>query len=334
MKRLFAVVAPGLEAAALAELRAAGFAAVEPVPGGATFDGDPLRANRVLAIPSRILQRVARYDARTFDALVAGAAAVDWTPFGGLTPEVTCRKSRLYHSGAVAERLAAVVPPGPGGLYVRLYRDRCTLSVDTSGELLHRRGWRPETGAAPLRETLAAGILRLAGWTPGEALYDPMCGSGTLLIEAAVAAAGLAPGRLRGFACERWCPPAEVPRAAPVPTVIAGGDRSAAAVEAAKRNAERAGVEIAVEAIDARHAEAPAPRGLVVCNPPYGRRARLGDAYRVLGERLTGDLATWRAAILCPDPAAARALRRDAVESFPLHNGGLKVSLVVARASR
>lgn len=334
MTRLFAVVAPGLEAAAIAELHAAGFTAVEAVPGGATFDGDPLRANRVLAIPSRILQRVARYEARTFDALVAGAAAVDWTPYGGLTPEVTCRKSRLYHSGAVAERLAAVVPPGPGGLYVRLYRDRCTLSVDTSGELLHRRGWRPETGAAPLRETLAAGILRLAGWTPGEALYDPMCGSGTLLIEAAVAAAGLAPGRLRPFACERWCPPAEIPRAPAVPTVIAGGDRSAAAVEAARRNAERAGVEIAVDVIDARHATAPASRGLVVCNPPYGRRARLGDAFRVLADRLTGDLATWRTAILCPDPAAVRALARSAEQVFPLRNGGLKVSLVISAGIR
>jgi putative N6-adenine-specific DNA methylase len=247
---------------------------------------------------------------------------------------VTCRKSRLYHSGAVAERLAAVVPAGPGGLYVRIVRDRCTLSVDTSGELLHRRGWRPETGAAPLRETLAAGILRLAGWSPGEALYDPMCGSGTLLIEAAVAAAGLAPGRMRSFDCERWCAPAEVPRGAAVPTIIAGGDRSEAAVDAARRNAERAGVEVTLATVDARHASAPAERGLVVCNPPYGRRARLDDAYRVLGRRLADDLATWRAAILCPDAQNARVLGRKAEQIFALQNGGLKVSLIVAAASR
>ena len=149
--RLFAATWPGLETAAAEEAREAGFADVQAVPGGVNLRGDALRANRMLAVPNRILQRVARFPAHDFDRLVKGAAAVDWSPFGGLTPSVTCRKSRLYHSGAVAERLAGVVPPGPGRLFARLSRDRCTLSVDTTGELAHRRGWRLETGRAPLR---------------------------------------------------------------------------------------------------------------------------------------------------------------------------------------
>lgn len=329
MSALFAGVAPGLEAAAAEELVEAGFTGVEPTVGGVAFEGDPLRANRVLAVPTRILLRVAQFKARTFDQLVAGAAAVDWSPYGGLTPDVTCRKSRLYHSGAVAERLAGVVPPGPGALYARLMRDVCTLSVDTTGERLHRRGWRLENGPAPLRETLAAGILRLAGWRPGEALYDPMCGSGTLLIEAACRAAGLWPGRTRTFDCERWVEPAPVGRGDAVETLIVGGDRSAPAIEAARRNAERAGVEVRFEVVDAKRASAPATSGLVVCNPPYGRRAQGAGAYRVLGERLRHDLAGWRAAILCPDEKKIAALGRPEKHVFPLRNGGLKLSLVI-----
>lgn len=329
MSALFAGVAPGLEAAAAEELAEAGFDDVEATVGGVAFRGDPLRANRVLAVPTRILLRVARFKARTFDQLVAGAVAVDWSPFGGLTPDVTCRKSRLYHSGAVAERLGAVVPSGPGTLYVRLMRDVCTLSIDTTGERLHRRGWRLENGPAPLRETLAAGILRLAGWRPGEAIYDPMCGSGTLLIEAACRAAGLWPGRLRGFDCERWAETAPVGRGEAVATVVAGGDRSAPAVEAARRNAARAGVEVALDVIDAGRGTAPAPSGLVVCNPPYGRRARGAGAYAVLGERLRHDLAGWRAAVLCPDEKKIAALGRPSKAAFPLRNGGLRLSLVI-----
>lgn len=327
---LFAVCPPGLEPVVAGELRARGVADGREVPGGVAFTGDPLWANRALATPTRIVQRVAAFPAKHFGALQAGARAVDWAPFGGLTPEVTCRKSKLYHSGAVAERLAAVVPPGPGTLHARLFHDVCTLSVDTSGERLHKRGWRVETGPAPLRETLAASLLRLAEWAPGEALFDPMCGSGTFLIEAAVWAAGRAPGADRAFACEAWCPPGPVPSWPAVPTVIAGGDRAAAAVGAAQRNAARAGVEIAVTAKDAKHQTPPAETGLLVCNPPYGKRAHgVATAYERLGELLAGPFAGWRAAILTPDAEAARRLRRPAKAQFSVKNGGLGLRWVI-----
>ncbi len=330
--RLFAATWPGLEDVAAEEAREAGFADVQPVPGGVNLRGDPLRANRMLAIPNRILQRVARFKAFTFEQLVEGAAAVDWTPFGGLTPQVTCRKSRLYHSGAVAERLAKAVPPGPGGLFARISRDRCTLSVDTTGELAHRRGWRQETGRAPLRETLAAGLLRLVGWRPGTPLYDPMCGAGTPLIEAAVRAAGRWPGEDRAFACEGWCPSTPLPERPATPTLIAGGDRHGPTVAAARRNAERAGVAVALVEADARDATPPAAEGVLICNPPYGRRVRRGDASAALGALLDGPFAGWRAGVLCAD-ADRLATRRAPSARHRLRNGGLAVDFVVFEPS-
>lgn len=331
---LFAVCPPGLEPVVAAELAEHGFAEIEAGRGGVTFRGDALRANRVLATATRVLQRVATFPAKNFKQLQARTREIDWSGFGGLTPQATCRKSRLYHSGAVEERLAAVVPPGPGALLARLERDVCTLSVDTSGERLHRRGWRVETGAAPLRETLAASILRLAEWQPGVALYDPMCGSGTFLIEGAVRAAGVAPGAQRTFACEGWLPEAPMPTFTPVPTAIVGGDRSAPAVGAAQRNAERAGVVVDLRRGDARNAEPPAETGLLVCNPPYGRRAGgVAGAYDRLGALLRGPFAGWRAAVLVPDRASGKRLGRTPTATHRLKNGGLSITLVICDPS-
>lgn len=332
--RLFAATWPGLEQVAADEARAAGFEAVEPLSGGVAMRGDPLRANRMLAVPNRVLQRVARFSAHNFDQLAAGVAAVDWSAFGGLTPQVTCRKSRLYHSGAVAERLAQVVPAGPGALFARLSHDRCTLSVDTTGELAHRRGWRVDAGRAPLRETLAAGILRLAGWRPGVALVDPMCGAGTLLLEAATWASGRWPGAHRSFACEAWCPSTPLPERPPVPTLLRGGDRHRPTLEAATRNAERADiapeVHIAWRVGDAGQTEPPASSGLLVCNPPYGRRIRGPGAYGVLSTLLGGPFAGWRAAILCAEPRHAEALGRPVTARHRLRNGGLRIDLIIS----
>jgi len=312
-----------------AELTALGFSEVSSQKGGVQFTGDPLRANRQSACATRILQRVARFNASSFSQLQKGAAAVDWSPFGGLTPQATCRKSRLYHTGAVEARLAEIVPPGPGTLQARIVRDRCILSVDTSGERLHRRGWRVETGPAPLRETLAALILRLADWSPGEALYDPMCGSGTFLIEAAVAAAGRWPGARRSFACEGWVTDTPLPLGDVVATSIAGSDRSAAAVGAALRNAQRAEVEVSLVQGRAADVRPSAESGLLVCNPPYGRRASVGSAFAELGHLLTGPLRGWRAAVLCPHRRFEAALARPVQARHPVTNGGLSLDLLL-----
>lgn len=327
---LFAAAPPGLEPVLLEELRELGYRSLAEKPGGVEFRGSPLKANRQLACAGRILQPISRFEARDFEALVAGAQATDWSAYGGVTVTASSTRSRLYHTGAIVERLAALLPAGPTRLHCRLVHDRCTLSIDTSGEHLHRRGWRLEPGPAPLRETQAARILRLAGWRPGEALVDPMCGSGTFAIEAAVRAAGLAPGRLRSFACERWWRSELMPTGEAVATIIQASDRGEQAAAITARNAERAGVQITVTQQPARALTAPAETGLLVANPPYDKRAKgRNAAWDELRGLLRGPFAGWRAAIVCPAPHLEKALGRPAAKRFALRNGGVAVTVLV-----
>jgi putative N6-adenine-specific DNA methylase len=225
--------------------------------------------------------------------------------------------------------------------------DRFTVSVDSSGELLHRRGWRIETGRAPLRETLAAGMLLLGGYDPERPFVDPMCGSGTIVLEACALALGLAPGLARSFAFERW--PAFEPSAwdrlrdealrairdAPRAPLF-GFDRDEAAVELARRNAGRAGLlpHLVLEpgAFGARRP--PAGPGFVALNPPYGRRLPGAQPLREMGRVLRAEWPGWRVALLSPDPAAERALGVRPAATHPLRNGGLRVRLVVADLPR
>ncbi|MFN3202910.1 MAG: class I SAM-dependent RNA methyltransferase [Bradymonadia bacterium] len=337
---LYVIVAPGLEAVVASELEALGFSDIEPGRGGVSCSGDAARANLHLRAATRVIERVAQFKATRFADLTRKVARVDWSPYGGLTPQATCRKSRLYHTGAVEEAVAKAVPPGDGTLMVRIERDVCTLSVDTSGERLHRRGWRLETGHAPLRETLAAGLLSLADWSPSIPLYDPMCGSGTFLIEAATWAAGLPAGRLRSFANSAAAVGGEAP---PCPEErhgwIAGSDRSGPAIQAARRNAERAGVEgwLTMGNGEVGRITPPegVPPGLLICNPPYGRRV---DAARHTMGRLKlaleGPFAPWRAAIFAPqklmaDGQAKAMWGRSISARHSIDNGGLKTVLLV-----
>jgi putative N6-adenine-specific DNA methylase len=233
-------------------------------------------------------------------------------------------------------------------LYVRGVGDEFTFSADASGELLHRRGARTEVGAAPLRETLAAGVLALAAWTPETPLCDPMCGAGTFPIEAAVQALGLPPGRGRAFATERWPLYAKTPELAAAvaaesanapatPAPILGSDRDAKLIESARRNAERAGVEgrVTFSCADLQDARPPAQPGLVVVNPPYGRR--LGDprrverSYRDLGRTLRARFPKWRAAVLAPSRVPPKTLGLPVEATFSLVNGGLRVNLIVCQ---
>jgi len=374
----FAVVTPGLETLALAEaLRLELPATITRDGGGVEWRGDlrsVLTANVGLRIASRVLVRVASFEARTFVELERQARRIPWSRMvsanGTVRFRVTCRKSRLYHSDAVAQRVGeAVLRAVPGArierprsadsdsedpatddaqlFVVRLFHDRCTVSADTSGELLHRRGWRQATAKAPLRETMAAALLEAAGWDGSAPLVDPMCGSGTIVIEGALMARGIAPGAKRRFAVERWpgVPPtlgawvrselagrgalAELP-------LIAGSDRDEGAIRAATSNAERAGVRndlrLAVQTLSA--AEFPvAERGWVVTNPPYG--VRVGEADRVrnlwarLGQVLRERAAGWRVALLSPEVALERQLGIPLREVARTTNGGIPVRLVV-----
>src|SRR5688500_14365899 len=321
----FAITAPGLERITAGELAALGLR-----PGGIEPGGVPFRtgregiyaANLWLRTASRVVVRVAEFKALAFHELERRARRVEWdrwvAPGAAASFRVTCRKSRLYHSDAVAQRLAdavarrvgttgATVPAAaaaaedeetledgpPGQLFVvRVARDIVTISADSSGALLHRRGYRQALARAPLRETLAAGLLLAAGYDGSAPLLDPLCGSGTIPIEGALIARRIAPGLSAGardFAFTRWPDFAEAAwkrvvdeataRALPAaPAPILGSDRDEGAIAAAQANAARAGVtaDIAFERRALSAIEPPGvDPGLLAANPPYG--VRVGD---------------------------------------------------------
>jgi putative N6-adenine-specific DNA methylase len=378
----FAIVAPGLEPLALAEARALGLPAeLEPGGGGIGWQGDlrsVLLANGGLRIASRVVVRLAQFEARSFAELERHARQVAWSrivaPGGAARFRVTCKKSKLYHSDAVAQRLADALTravPGtrvegasradedptvdaPGDdaqlFVVRLLRDQCTVSADASGALLHRRGYRQATAKAPLRETIAAALIAASEWDGVGPLVDPLCGSGTIPIEAALRAKGIPPGGGRSFAAERWpgvsrtvgervraelVELAAQTRSAEIPVVV-GSDRDEGAIAAARANAERAGVtaDVAFAVRSLSDAVFPAAaRGWVVTNPPYG--VRVGDSDRVrdlwaqLGHVLRARAGGWRVALLSPEPALERQLRIPLRVVAQTSNGGIPVRLVV-----
>ncbi len=363
----FAITPPGVETITATELAALGTRVAGTEPGGVSFDAPPAElyaANLELRTASRLLIRLAEFPARAFYELERKARRVPWasvlSPGAPARFRVTSRKSRLYHQDAIAERLLAA----SGGaaaretpdeedesgaeaantqlFVVRVLRDVVTVSADSSGELLHRRGYRLATGKSPLRETLGAAMLLAAGYDGGSALLDPFMGAGTLPIEAALIARRIPPGWRRSFAFERWPTfetaawarvrgQAESRMLAAAPAPIVGADRDAGAVEAARGNAERAGVagdlrltQAAVSALNP-----PAGRGLVATNPPYGVRmgdrrelrnlfARLGS---VLRERCPG----WTLAILTAAREHEAALGLTLEPRWQSSNGGVKV---------
>ena len=481
----FAIAAPGLEALVAHELLTLGVPEATAVPGGVEFTADAARLAAVqlrIRTATRVVVRLAQFRATAFHELERAARQVEW---GRILPagarfrlRVTCRKSRLYHSDAVAERIAgAIVKKVEGALYevgrvleddrddsndepldgatlsdptttgasttdatggataavlaaapepeapelrgaqgtgkgfnpwaaasrkfaskkvaaaeaaeeaasararrprtdepkpvpkavasvraaarkpgelpaqlfvVRFDHDVCTISADASGELLHRRGYRLAVGRAPLRETLAAAMLIACEWEPSMPLVDPMCGSGTIAIEAAMIARRIAPGRARPFAAETWPEtPAglwkaerlvaeqEILPAGAAP--IIGADRDEGAIANARANATRAGVlgdvEFRCAAVSAL--EVPeAPRGLLAANPPYGVRVGesrpLRDLFARLGQVARAKCAGWRVALLSADRALDAQTALPFTEVFATSNGGIAVRLVAA----
>jgi len=379
----FAVTAPGLEHLCAAELTALGLRA-RAIDGGVEWRGtleSVMRANLWSRLASRVLVRVAEFRAKAFFELELNAKKLPWSRFvaPGATVEfrVTCRKSKLYHTDAVAQRFAealgsavrdvriakakseaddesnaSVKKPrsakGANQLFVvRFLHDVATVSVDASGALLHMRGYRQALAKAPLRETLAAATLLGAGWDGTNPLIDPMCGSGTIPIEAALIARRIAPGRDRSFGFLEWpevdrdqwsamLDQAKAGELASSAVRITGSDRDAGAITAAKANAERAGVLNDVE-LEVRSISAMEPAegtGLVASNPPYGVRVgeaeKLRDLYAQLGNVLRARRPGWELALLSADRQLERQLRLDLEERLTTRNGGIPVHLVVA----
>lgn len=337
----FASCPRGLESALAEELHEIaarpGLAKLAPIqvhremPGGVTFSGEMPAAyvvNLHSRIASRVLMRVANRGYRREDDIYDLVRAQRWdqwfSPDETLRVDVTSHRSPLQSLNFIAlrikdgvcdtmrERLGerpSVDTVNPDvRLYAHLTEHDCTLYLDTSGDPLFKRGWRLEKGEAPLKENLAAGILRLAGWVPGQTerpFYDPMCGSGTFLVEAAQVALGLAPGAARGFGFERlkgadiktWNAlkaaarddeEAARKRVASEPLEIAGSDISTDMLSMSQANWERAGLpgEVRLKQVDARFAQPPfVASGLLLMNPPYGERIAVrGERRRPLDE--------------------------------------------------
>jgi putative N6-adenine-specific DNA methylase len=374
MLNVFVVCAPGLEPVTAQEVTGLGLAgAVEP--GGVSLKAtlaDVARFNRALRTASRVLVRLGMpFMARDFAALEQRAGQLPWERF--LTPgqpvhvRATSHRSRLYHTNAVAERvlrgltarLGQAAPLAPFDddhaaetqlIVVRIAADRCTVSVDSSGPGLWRRGYRLATAKAPLRETLAAALVLTSDWDRVSPLVDPFCGSGTIAIEAALLAAGIAPNAARRFAFEHWpsvndtrdgtettgdggLKTAGHVRLPPSSTRLFGFDRDAGAIEAARANAERAGVAgwITFARQSISDLAVPPGPGWIVTNPPYGARVSPGHDLRNLYARFGAVVAeragNWAVTLLTPDPKLASITHLRLSQFLSTDNGGLPVGL-------
>jgi putative N6-adenine-specific DNA methylase len=381
MDELFAAAPPGLNSLTAGELASLGFSLTDSKSdragssydkaGGVPFQGgqsEIYRANLYLRTPTRILVRLGQFYAAAFSELRKKAGRLEWERF--LQPgtpvalRVTAHKSRLYHSDAVAERVAGALgdrlgQPSPlerydenaeGGpaqlIIVRLVRDLCTISLDSSGSSLHRRGYRQATAKAPLRENLAAGMLLASGWDRTSPLLDPFCGSGTIPIEAALLSRSMVPGRQRRFAFMEWAGFQaglweEILQQADEQvqetiTSISASDRDQGAVQAAQANAARAGVSGDIRFFQQSISEIePQGTGWVVTNPPYGKRVAsskdLRNLYARFGDVLRARCPDWKVAVLSSDDRLLNATGLKFDRKISMVNGGVNVRLALGR---
>lgn len=360
---IFLVTAPGLETALIEEAREKGFRTAGSILGGVTVTGGWLevwRANLELRGAVRVLARIAEFRALHLAQLDKRARKVPWAqvlrPDVPFRVEAACKKSRIYHQGAAAQRIKTAIKDALGAkvddeagvtVKARIDDDLCTISIDTSGESLHKRGHKAEVAKAPMRETMAALFLRQCGFRGSEPVVDPMCGSGTFVIEAAEIAAGLKPGRSRQFAFEQlasfdaaaWQKLRAAKGKAAAPGLrFYGSDRDAGAVRMSRANAERAGVTALTEFRE--HAVSDlmppeGPPGLVIVNPPYGGRIgekqSLHPLYRALGQTLLARFGGWRVGLITNEASLAEATGLPfAPPGPPVTHGGLRVVLYQA----
>ena len=386
---LFVACAPGLEDLLRAEvLKLLGpRKKCEIVPGGVELTGDEramMRLNLELSLASSVRLRIGEVTAKRFDAFVRKVSRLPFErylkPGAELTVRATSRHSRLYHSGAIAERVADAIQihfgstsggkapaearapveatgdeaTGDEGtatiVHARFVDDVCTLSVDTSGAPLHRRGYRLESALAPLREDLARALVVASAWSGAAPLVDPLCGAGTLVIEAAMMARRLAPGRGRRFAfmdsplfdAEAFaeiCASADARALSSLPFALVGSDRDPGAIAAATANAERAGVAADVRFVHASLSDAPAhwpelkAGSALVSNMPFGQRVSRGKTLVALHQRLGSVVAALperpAVGLLVADRKLAYVTGLDLHPAFHTKHGGIAVHAMV-----
>ncbi|WP_171212549.1 class I SAM-dependent RNA methyltransferase [Ruegeria sp. HKCCA5426] len=356
---IFLVATPGLEAPLRAEAQQKGFADVTAVPGGVNCRGtwsEVWRANLCLRGANKVLVRLGSFPAVHLAQLDKRARKFPWSQFlrsdVPVRVEATSRKSRIYHAGAARQRIERAItetlgvqvsPEASLRILLRIEKDICTFSVDTSGDPLHKRGHKPAVAKAPMRETMASMLLRECGFDGTEPVLDPMCGSGTFVIEAAEIALNLNPGRSRSFAFESlktfdpaiWADMRAQHAPSEADVMFFGSDRNAGAVDASTSNAECAGV-ASVTRFQTRSVsdiKPPTDRaGLVIINPPYGARIgdekRLRSVYGTLGKVLTSKFVGWRVGLVTSNASLARVTRLPFLPAGPVvDHGGTKIRL-------
>jgi len=352
----YAVVAPGLEAIAADELQELAAHDIEAGEGGVSFrttmDG-LFRINLRSRVCTRILIRLASFRSLSFPELYNRSKKVAWEHYLGADTSVSvrasCSHSKLMHSGraemavadAIGDRLGFTAQNAANEQQVllRIDNNQCTISLDTSGDRLDRRGYRMHSGKAPVRETIAAAILRWMAWQPDEPLLSPMCGSGTFAIEAAWIAEKRASGLEHAFPFIHWpslkekrwqraLDKARSMKSAPLASIMAS-DLDAGILKQAQDNAAQAGVAdlVAFQRLDVRkmrQSEQIAAPGLIVCNPPYGDRVK-GDSkaiYASLGDVFRQHFSGWRIAVMVPDQTCEKALGLKVRGRLKIKHGG------------
>jgi 23S rRNA (guanine2445-N2)-methyltransferase / 23S rRNA (guanine2069-N7)-methyltransferase len=362
----FATAAKGTEGALRDELRELRIPYVKADRGGVHFGGrfeDAMRACFESRIAMRVLWRRGHFEATSGEALYEGVRAIDLSdvldPDRSLSVTATVKHGALTHSGFVAQKTKDAVVDTQRQRYgarsnvdrddpdvrvvVHIVRDQAELFVDLSGEALHRRGYRSESREAPIKETLAAAMLRIAGWDRKRPLVDPMCGSGTIAIEAALWARDVAPGLLRKhYGFQRWAlygpqqkdwmiklrdrAKERVRSEADTPSIMAL-DCDGLAVSLARKLCKTAGVAVQVDRLDVRDFMGTEPAGHVVTNPPYGVRLSRGEDFESMLARTFHGLKGHRVSVICHDPKLADAMRVKPAQEHALWNGDLECRL-------
>ncbi|MCE5245259.1 MAG: class I SAM-dependent RNA methyltransferase [Syntrophobacteraceae bacterium] len=370
-----AVTPPELSKICMEELSALGVEGLTITEAGVEFRGKLsacYQANLKLRTAGRVLCRLPVFRAGAAEELFHRAVSIPWelwlNPSIPVQVEPHVEYSRIEHEGVVSETVTAAIrrryeqlgtaPPASWReagdprrqrIFVRLDRNRCGISLDTTGTHLHKRGYRTRHAGAPLRETLAAALLLKCGWTGDIPLVDGMCGSGTFPIEAALLARRLPPGLARRFLFQDWpsfqdaawnhlCRKSRESALPRCPAPVIGVDLDPEALVLARENAEKAGTAADTEWEEAdfftfRPQSRKLPPGLLVLNPPYGKRLEGGggEMYERLGSHLRSAFRGWRAAVIAPDRSLAARLRLQPARYWNLLNGGIPIVVAMAR---
>src|SRR4028118_1839458 len=369
MNQYFATVARGLELIAAQELERLGAQEVRPDFTGVHFVGDLAllyRVNLWARTIFRVLVTLREFPCPDAERLYQEVQNISWEqylqPYNTLAVNATGGNQKLNHTHFTAlqvknaivdqqrrqfDERSSIDTQNPDVLVnAHIYQEHCSLSLDSSGTSLHRRGYRPAMGPAPLKETLAAALIDMAEWEPSLPFLDPLCGSGTLPLEASLKALNIAPGLFRekfGFMTWRdfdeslwdklWAE-AENSELPELKEVIAGCDRDSDMLTQARTNAQQAGIsgKIQFAQTELSQVEAPADSGVIICNPPYGERlgdaTELGDLYKLLGDVFKQRFKGWTAFVLTGNKELAKRVGLKASRRIPVYNGSIACTLL------